>query len=81
VFIVEATDRVGEVDRPSRNLMTSREAGVWARRAGARRLVLTHFWPGNDRAVAVAAARAEFGGEVVAAEEGLVLPLGFKSLL
>jgi ribonuclease BN (tRNA processing enzyme) len=42
-------------------------------------LVLTHFWPGNDRAVAVAAARAEFGGEVVAAEEGLVLPLGFKS--
>lgn len=79
VFIVEATDRVGELDRPSRNLMTSREAGVWARRAGARRLVLTHFWPGNDRAVAVAAARAEFGGEVVAAEEGLVLPLGFKS--
>lgn len=80
VFIVEATDRVGEVERASRNLMTSAEAGVWARRAGARRLVLTHFWPGNDRVAAVGAARAEFGGEVVAAEEGLVLPLGSRSL-
>ncbi len=78
MFIVEATDRVGETDRVCRNLMTSREAGVWARLAGARRLVLTHFWPGNDRAVAVAAARAEFGGEVLAAAEGMVLPLGFE---
>jgi ribonuclease BN (tRNA processing enzyme) len=79
VFIVEATDRVGETERPARMLMTSREAGVWARRAGARRLVLTHFWPGNDRGAAVAAARAEFGGEVVAAEEGMVLPLCYSS--
>lgn len=76
VFIVEATDRAGEVDRPSRNLMTSGEAGYWARRAGARRLVLTHFWPGTDRAVSVASAAAEFGGEVLAAEEDMVLALG-----
>lgn len=81
LFIVEATDRPGEADRVGRNLMTSAEAGVWARRAGARRLMVTHFWPGNDRAVAVAAARAEFGGEVLAAEEDLVLRLGFKSPL
>ncbi|SDK69543.1 hypothetical protein SAMN05421874_11076 [Nonomuraea maritima] len=38
--------------------------------------MLTHFWPGNDRAAAVAAARQEFGGEVLAAEVGLTVPLG-----
>lgn len=76
LFIVEATDRTGETSRPSRNLMTSSEAGHWARQAGARKLMLTHFWPGNDRAAAVAAAQAEFGGDVLAADEDLALPLG-----
>ncbi|MDH2428403.1 MBL fold metallo-hydrolase [Sphaerisporangium sp. TRM90804] len=76
LFIVEATDRDGETDRPTRNLLTSAEAGHWARRAGARRLMLTHFWPGNDRAASMAAAREEFGGEVLAAEEGLHVTLG-----
>ncbi|MET8119385.1 MBL fold metallo-hydrolase [Micromonospora sp. NPDC005189] len=76
LFIVEATDRAGEAGRPVRNLMTSTEAGLWARRAGARRLMLTHFWPGNDRAVAVAAAQMEFDGVVLAAEEDLTVVLG-----
>jgi len=76
LFIVEATDRDGETSRPTRNLMTSTEAGLWARRAGARRLMLTHFWPGNDRAAAVAAAQVEFDGPVLAAEEDLTLELG-----
>jgi ribonuclease BN (tRNA processing enzyme) len=76
LFIVEATDRDGETDRPTRNLLASTEAGHWARRAGARRLMLTHFWPGNDRTASVAAARKEFGGEVLAAEEGLTVTLG-----
>lgn len=76
LFIVEATDRSGETDRPTRNLMTSTEAGHWARRAGARRLMLTHFWPGNDRAAAVAAAQTEFDGPVLAADEDLTVMLG-----
>jgi len=75
LFIVEATDRDGEARRPARNLMTSAEAGQWARRAGARRLMLTHFWPGNDRAASVAAASAEFAGDVLAAEEDLIVGL------
>jgi ribonuclease BN (tRNA processing enzyme) len=75
LFIVEATDRAGETERPARNLLTAVEAGRWARAAGARRLLLTHFWPGNDRAAAVAAAEREFDGEVLTAEEDLVLPL------
>ena len=76
LFIVEATDRDGEAKRSERNLMTSAEAGHWAKRAGARRLMLTHFWPGNDREVSLAAARAEFDGEVLAAEEELTVTLG-----
>ncbi|WP_433234723.1 MBL fold metallo-hydrolase [Actinomadura nitritigenes] len=75
LFIVEATDRDGETQQPTRNLMTSAEAGHWAKRAGARRLMLTHFWPGNDRAASAAAARAEFGGDVLIAEEGLSVTL------
>ncbi|MEU8082807.1 MBL fold metallo-hydrolase [Micromonospora sp. NPDC049101] len=76
LFIVEATDHDGETNQPTRNLMTSTEAGQWARRAGARRLLLTHFWPGNDRAAAVAAAQLEFAGAVLAAEEGRTVILG-----
>ncbi|HEY3004441.1 MAG TPA: MBL fold metallo-hydrolase [Kribbellaceae bacterium] len=61
-------------DRP-RTLMTAAEAGEWAAKARARRLLLTHFWPGSDRAVSVAEAAAGFGGEILAAEEGLVVEL------
>ncbi|HEY7278587.1 MAG TPA: MBL fold metallo-hydrolase [Trebonia sp.] len=76
LFIVEATDRDGETQRPVRNLMTSAEAGRLARQAGARRLMVTHFWPGNDRAAATAAASAEFGRDVLTAEEGRTVALG-----
>jgi len=56
--------------------MTSAEAGRWGRQADARRLMVTHFWPGNDRAASTAAASAEFHGNVLAAEEGLTVGLG-----
>ncbi|GLY55142.1 MBL fold metallo-hydrolase [Lentzea sp. NBRC 102530] len=76
LYVVDATDRDGESRRPQRNLLTSEEAGYWAARAGARRLMLSHFWPGNDREAAVSAARRTFTGEVLTAEEDLVVPLG-----
>lgn len=76
LFIVEATDRAGETERPERNLMTSAEAGRWARLAGARRLMVTHFWPGNSREASAAAAAEEFGQAVLAAEEDLTVRLG-----
>ena len=76
LFLVEATDRAGERGSGERNLMTPAEAGYWAWRAGARKLVLTHFWPGNDRAGAVRAAGEAFGGDVLAAEEGGVIEFG-----
>jgi len=76
LYIVEATDRPGETERPVRNLLTAIEAGTWAQAAGARRLMLTHFWPGNDRQAACAAARTTYRGVVIAADEDLTVELG-----
>jgi ribonuclease BN (tRNA processing enzyme) len=72
LYITEATYREGSAGP---HLMTASEAGVWASRAGARRLMLTHFWPGSDRAAWIAEARRSFRGEVLAAEEGRTVPL------
>jgi ribonuclease BN (tRNA processing enzyme) len=74
LFIVEAT--LGEPQDGPRTLMTAREAGEAARRAEARRLMLTHFWPGADRGRAVVEAGREFAGEVIAAEEGITVAVG-----
>jgi ribonuclease BN (tRNA processing enzyme) len=84
LFIVDATDRWQRRDGPDApdvppgpglNL-TAREAGEAAAAAGARRLLLTHFWPDNDRQASLAAAAAAFRGEILLADEGLEVPLG-----
>jgi ribonuclease BN (tRNA processing enzyme) len=72
LFVVEAT--LQEPPEAPRNLLTAREAGQWAHAARARRLMLTHFWPGRDRAVSLAQAAETFAGEILAAEEDLVVP-------
>lgn len=72
LYVMEATHQ-GEPVSP--HLMTARGAGRWAARADARRLMLTHFWPGSDRAVSLAQARETFGGPVIAAVEDLVVDL------
>ena len=43
--------------------------------AGARRLMLTHFWPGNDRQSSAAAAARSYPGPVLLADEGLEVTL------
>ena len=66
--VCEATflsDREGSLPH-----MSARQAGQSARRAGARRLVLTHLWPGVDRQAALAEGRAAFDGPVELAEAG-----------
>jgi ribonuclease BN (tRNA processing enzyme) len=72
LFVMEATH---QGDQVSEHLLSAREAGRWASAAGARRLLLTHFWPGSDRGVSLAQAAETFGGEIMAAEEGLVVEL------
>ena len=54
VYIVDATDRDQQTGAAKRTVerafdLTAREAGGAARAAGAKRLMLTDFWPGNDR--------------------------------
>ena len=79
LFIVDATDRYQHAAdpsgaRPPMNL-TAREAGEAATAAGAHRLMLTHFWPGNDRDRSRAAAAEAFSGEILIADEGAVIAL------
>lgn len=76
LFVVDATLQGDSPAATPRYVMTATEAATWAGRAGARRLLLTHLWPGSDRAVSLAEARAVFDGEVLVADEGLVVPLG-----
>lgn len=73
LFICDATLQGPPPDTTPRYVMTATEAATAA--LGATRLLLTHFWPGSDRAVSVAEAKKVFPGEVIAAEEGLVLEL------
>jgi ribonuclease BN (tRNA processing enzyme) len=56
--------------------LTARQAGTHAARAGTGRLVLSHFWPGNDRDVSREQAAEEFEGEIVLADEGLTMEIG-----
>jgi ribonuclease BN (tRNA processing enzyme) len=81
LYIVDATDRHQRTGRapaadgePAMNL-TARQAGEFAHAAGARRLMLTHFWPDNDRERSRQAAEEAFTGEVLIADEGTEVPL------
>ncbi|MFC7404308.1 MBL fold metallo-hydrolase [Georgenia alba] len=79
LFVVEASDRHqrrGVPPAATTSLhLSARQAGQAAAAAGARRLLLTHFWPGNDRERSRADAAAVFDGEVMLAEEGLRIAL------
>ena len=79
LFIVDATDRhqrpgVPPADGHELNL-TAEQAGTVAAAAGARRLMLTHFWPGNDRQSSAADAAHTYPGPVLLADEDLEVAL------
>jgi ribonuclease BN (tRNA processing enzyme) len=80
VYIIDSTDRhqqSGTAPPPSdlRRNLTAREAAAAVTAAGARRLLLTHFWPGNDREASLTAAAEMFSGEILLADEGLEVTL------
>jgi ribonuclease BN (tRNA processing enzyme) len=78
LFVVDATDQHQQdpqEDKESETHLTARQAGTLGERAGARRLLLTHFWPGNDRERSRSAAAEEFSGELLVADEGLTIDL------
>ena len=76
VLLAEATfpDRVLPA-RDAPYLSTARQAGEHAARADAKRLVLTHLWPGTDPSVARAAAERVFFADLDIATPGLTIDL------
>lgn len=80
LYIVEASDRRQRLSTPAapqgRSMhMSGREAGEAASAAGARKLMLTHFWPDNDRELTRQAAEQVYAGDVMLASEGLEVSL------
>lgn len=75
LLLAEAT-YVDEVPQDLHRALTSaREAGRQAAGAGVGRLLLTHLWPGTDRAAARAAAADGYDGPVGVATADLVVDL------
>ena len=76
VLLAEASfvDRVPEDSRE--HLSSAAQVGRQSNAADVGLLVLTHLLPDTDSAVALAAAREGFSGEVRVATAGLVLDLG-----
>jgi ribonuclease BN (tRNA processing enzyme) len=75
LLVTEASWLGSAEGRPPYHL-TAGQAAEHARRAGARRLLLSHFWPGNDRDVAREEAQRLYDGELVVADEGMGLEVG-----
>lgn len=75
LLLAEAT-YLGPVPDDARRYMSSvGGAARQAAAAGAGRLLLTHLWPGSDRASALAMAGAEYRGDLGIATAGLVVDL------
>ena len=74
LLVAEASWQDGH-EAPQRYHLTSREAAGHAARAGARRLMLSHFWPGTDRDVSRAQAEEVYDGDIVLASEDITVEL------
>lgn len=70
LFLCEASGQDQDAGYLEGVHLTARQAGETARRAGAKQLMLTHFWPEYDPNLLVQQARASFEGPVLAVQEG-----------
>jgi ribonuclease BN (tRNA processing enzyme) len=75
LLLCEASFRDGDSNPPDLHL-TARQAGEYATRAGAGRLVLTHLVPWYDREQSLAEAAGSYCGPLSAATSGMVLQPG-----
>jgi ribonuclease BN (tRNA processing enzyme) len=75
LYIVNASAPEPPPPGTRRAVLSAAEAAEWAERARAKRLLLSHFRPGIDRAEVVARAARSFTGDVLAATEDMVVPL------
>jgi ribonuclease BN (tRNA processing enzyme) len=76
LFIAEATYPEEVPPHSARFLSSARQAGGYAARAGARRLLLTHLWPGSSPDAAARAAGESYPGPADVTRPGLVIDLG-----
>jgi ribonuclease BN (tRNA processing enzyme) len=76
VLLAEATHVQSVPDDIKGLLNCALEVGRQAHQARARRLVLTHLWPGTDPHASRAAAAIAFQSEIDVAAPGLVVDLG-----
>lgn len=76
LFLAEATYVDAVPARHAGHLSCADQVGRDAAEAGARRLMLTHLWPGTDPGAAVAAAARHYDGEITVAGEGIMIDLG-----
>jgi ribonuclease BN (tRNA processing enzyme) len=78
VFVAEATYVDDVEESQAASLSSALQAGEVAQKAGARRLLLTHIWPGTDRDELEHAARRAFSGTLAAATPGLAVDLAHR---
>jgi len=57
-------------------LSTARQAGEYAAKGDAKRLVLTHLWPGTDPSTTHAAAQRVYSADLDIATPGMTIDLG-----
>jgi ribonuclease BN (tRNA processing enzyme) len=75
LLLAEATYPDAVPDSSAAYLTSARQAARQARQAGARRLWLTHLWPGTDPEAARRAAATEYEGDLAVAGPGLTTDL------
>ncbi len=75
LLLCEASFQDAELAQAPGLHLTARQAGELARQTGAKKLVLTHFWPEHNLATTKREAQEGYGSSVILAEEGLVISL------
>jgi ribonuclease BN (tRNA processing enzyme) len=75
-FVCEATLHEENETNLPRGHLSAREAGAMAKRAAARRLLLSHYPASTDSASLEAGARSTFDGRIHVVDDGFTLDLG-----
>ena len=76
LLVSEASWQDDGAEYPADLHLNARQAGEHGRRAGAKRLLLTHIKPTLDRDISRTEAASAFEGEVMLAAEGMVVEVG-----
>ncbi|HXJ63867.1 MAG TPA: MBL fold metallo-hydrolase [Actinomycetota bacterium] len=74
LLIVEASWQDADLESGKQPFhLTARQAAEHAKRAEARRTMLSHFWPGSDRDRSREQAAEAYDGELLLAQEGMTV--------